>query len=143
MITIRKPKAEEMERYFHLRWKVLRAPWGQPEGSERDPKDAECFQLGAFTDAGEVVGCGRIQFNNPQEAQIRYMAVDASEQGRGTGRKIVAGLEEEARREGAKKIILDARENAVPFYEACGYRITAKSYLLFETIQHYRMEKSI
>ena len=44
---------------------------------------------------------------------------------------------------GWTEIVLEARENAVPFYEAIGYTIVAESYLLFSEIQHYRMQKSL
>ena len=42
-----------------------------------------------------------------------------------------------------KFIILNARENAVPFYQKLGYNITEKSNLLYGKIQHYRMQKII
>jgi predicted GNAT family N-acyltransferase len=38
-------------------------------------------------------------------------------------------------------MILEARENAVPFYKSLGYEILKKSYLLFGEIQHYTMHK--
>ena len=38
-------------------------------------------------------------------------------------------------------IILNARENAVPFYKKLGYNITEKTNLLFGKIQHYEMKK--
>jgi len=34
------PKTEaEFKQYYHLRWRILRQPWGQPEGSEHDAID--------------------------------------------------------------------------------------------------------
>ena len=40
-------------------------------------------------------------------------------------------------------IILNARENAVPFYEKLGYNIIEKTNLLYGKIQHYKMKKVI
>ena len=40
-------------------------------------------------------------------------------------------------------MVLDAREPATGFYEKLGYRITEKTYLLFNEIQHYRMIKNL
>jgi len=31
--------AVDRERYFDLRWRVLREPWQQPRGSERDDRE--------------------------------------------------------------------------------------------------------
>ena len=40
-----------------------------------------------------------------------------------------------------KKIVLDAREGAVDFYKKLGYQVAEKSYLLFDEIQHFQMQK--
>jgi predicted GNAT family N-acyltransferase len=52
-------------------------------------------------------------------------------------------LEEKARLKGWTEIVLEARENAVPFYKALGYTIITESYLLFGEIQHFRMQKQL
>jgi hypothetical protein len=39
--------------------------------------------------------------------------------------------------------VLEARENAVPFYQSLAYEIEKESYLLFGEIQHYRMKKAL
>jgi len=62
-------------------------------------------------------------------------------EGRGIGRLIVAALETIALENERRIIVLDAREPAVGFYQRLGYEVTEKSYLLFECIQHYRLEK--
>ena len=141
--VIRSPETdEEFAGYFHLRWQLLRAPWGQPEGSETDELEAECFHLMA-TENDEVIAVARLQLNSADEAQIRYMAVRPESQRRGIGRQIIERLEREAASQAVDTIVLDARENAVPFYEALGYHVTEKSYLLFGEIQHYRMQKKV
>ena len=43
----------------------------------------------------------------------------------------------------AAGVVLEARENAVPFYESLGYSMIEKSYLLFGEIQHFRMKKAL
>jgi N-acetylglutamate synthase-like GNAT family acetyltransferase len=132
-----------MEAYFNLRWRVLRKPWGQPPGSERDEQEQSCFQLAAFNHDNEVIACGRLQMNSPVDAQIRFMAVDQLFQGKGAGKLIMTGLEAKARESGAEKIILQARENAVPFYLSCGFQIVEPTFLLFGEIQHFLMGKSL
>jgi len=143
-ITIKQPKTpEEFAQYFDLRWRVLRAPWQQPAGSEKDTLEDTCIHIMACDDAGAVIGVARLQFNSDSEAQIRYMAVDPEYCRNGVGRKIVSALEAIALENKRNHIILDAREPAVGFYEKLGYTVTEKTYLLFDCIQHYRMQKII
>ena len=143
MIEIRAPKTnEEWTSYFHLRYITLREPWSQPLGSEKDDEDQIAQQF-ALIENGEVKGAGRLDIINSTTAQVRYFCVSQSAERRGFGRKIMESIEEEAKKKGISKIILHARENAVPFYKSLGYTITEKSYLLFEEIQHWLMEKKI
>ena len=141
--TIKQPRTtKEFEQYYHVRWRLLRAPWGEPEGSEIDDIEDNCFHI-LVMDADKAVGVGRLQYNSVDEAQIRYMAVAREYERKGIGRMIVGALEQEAKDKDVQTIVLDAREPAVGFYQKLGYRIEAESYLLFGEIQHYRMKKSM
>jgi GNAT superfamily N-acetyltransferase len=143
-ITIKQPEtAKDFAQYYDLRWRVLRAPWQLPPGSEKDKLEDSCYHIMACSEAGDVIGVGRLQFNSDNEAQIRYMAVDPEYVGIGVGSKIVAALETIALENGRKDVILDAREPAVGFYEKLGYTVTEKTYLLFNCIQHFRMQKIV
>ena len=54
---IKQPVSEEdFARYFHLRWKLLRAPWQQAEGTEKDDMEASCFHVMAVSADDSVVG---------------------------------------------------------------------------------------
>ena len=142
-VTIKQPEStEEFTRYYKLRWRVLRAPWGEPEGSEVDEIEDQCFHVMAMEN-GTAVGVGRLQYNSTREAQIRYMAVAKEREGNGIGRMIVDALEKEAADKNVNTIMLDAREPAVGFYQKLGYRVEEKSYVLFDEIQHYRMRKRL
>ena len=142
--VITQPRTEEeFKKYYHLRWKILRAPWGQPEGSEVDDIESQCFHVMATTPDKSVIGVARLQFNSKSEGQIRYMAVDDKHEGTGIGRALVNAIEKHARDTGHTKITLDARENAVGFYQALNYQILGKSYLLFDSIQHFQMSKAL
>jgi len=141
--TIQQPGSdEEYAQYFKLRWRILRAPWGEPEGSEIDGIEDQCFHI-MVTDSDKTIGVGRLQYNSAVEAQIRYMAVEKEYEGNSIGRRIVYTLEQEARNKNIGTVILDAREPAVGFYQKLGYKIEKKSYVLFNEIQHYRMTKQI
>ena len=142
-VVIKQPASpEEFKQYYELRYRILRAPWGEPEGSEADAIEDQCFHIMA-TNNEKVVGVGRLQFKSTDEAKIRYMAVEKAYEGNGIGRMIVNALEQEAINKNVNTVMLDAREPAVGFYQRLGYTIEKKSYVLFNEIQHFRMTKQI
>jgi ribosomal protein S18 acetylase RimI-like enzyme len=142
-MKVRAPRTErEYEKYYDLRWRILRKPWNQPRGSEKDELEGQSIHLMAC-EKGKVVGMGRVHFNSPKEAQIRYMAVEEGLQGKGVGTMILRELEKRAEEKGAGHIILNARESAVGFYKKHGYRIVGKARTLFGVIPHYKMRKKL
>lgn len=142
MIEIRIPQSNsEWQAYYDLRYRVLREPWQQPKGSERNELDAVSVHLACF-DIDVLVGVLRIDTENKDFAQVRFMAVDTAAQGKGIGKKLMQTAEEKVQLLGYKKIMLQARENALPFYLKLGYKRLEKTHLLFGEIQHWRMEKT-
>lgn len=140
-MIIKSPQTrDEFFKYYDLRWKILRAPWNHPKGSEQDELEGQSIHI-MVVDDELVIGVGRAHFNSDAEAQFRYMAVDDNCQGRGVGKLILDELEKRVSEKGAKKIILHARDNAVKFYERNGYRVVKKSHTLFGSIPHFLMEK--
>ncbi len=133
---------EEFAQYYELRWKILRHPWGQPRGSEKDEREKESIHQMAVEE-GQVVGVGRGHLNTPDDAQIRYMAVKEDIRGKGIGGAILENLERKLVEFGAKTIVLNARENAVPFYKKHGYEVVGKSHTLFGEIAHKKMVKKL
>jgi predicted GNAT family N-acyltransferase len=143
-IKIIEPQTDQQfEAYYLLRFEVLRKPWDQPRGSEKDSQENECIHFMAVNRADEVLGVCRLQFNSAEEAQLRYMGVKENTQGIGLGKMLISHAETIASRKGAKYMILQAREIAVPFYKKCGYEIVEKSFLMWDEIQHYLMRKEI
>lgn|SRR6185312_5240847 len=140
-LTLREPLGPgELERYYDLRWRVLREPWSQERGQERDQHEAAATHLGAWM--GErLVGVGRLHFIGTDIAQIRYMAVEPTMQGKGIGGRILSELEQRAMQGGARRIVLNARDQAVMFYRQHGYSITQRSETLFNAIPHWEMAK--
>lgn len=133
----------DWDSYFDLRWRILRQPWGQPRGSERDSRDEKSFHLMIRDQRGSALAVGRLHLNSPDEAQVRYMAVDPSRQRSGLGTKILQGLENRARSQGVKRIVLNARANAVDFYARQGYHATGPGETLFGEVQHTKMSKNL
>ena len=144
MKIIEPNSSAEFEQYYNLRYEVLRKPWLQPKGSEKDDGDKSSIHRMIIDESnGKAVAVGRLQFNTSEEAQIRYMAVADNYQLKGYGNIIVKTLEDIALNKGIRNIILQARENALKFYWKNGYEIIEKSYLLFDEIQHWLMVKKI
>ncbi|MBI5460873.1 MAG: GNAT family N-acetyltransferase [Gammaproteobacteria bacterium] len=135
--------AEDFERYFALRWRILRQPWGQPLGSERDTLETQSWHRMACVEERIPVGVARLHLNNPEQAQIRYMAVEHDRQRQGIGVALALELEKVARLLGADEIVLHARDDSIGFYEHLGYRVTAPAHTLYETIRHSEMHKRL
>lgn len=133
----------DLQSYFDLRWRVLRAPWDQPRGSEQDDREDQSIHLMVRGAKGEALAAGRLHLNSPTEAQIRFMAVDPHMQGRGLGSLVLQNLEDRARAAGARRIILNARESALRFYERHDYKVEAPADRLFGGVDHWRMSKEL
>jgi predicted GNAT family N-acyltransferase len=133
----------EFRRYYDLRWRILRAPWDQPRGSERDAQDDGSTHLMLIDDGGKPMAVGRLHFNTIREAQIRYMAVEVAHQRSGLGSRLLAALEHRAHELGASVVVLDARETALGFYCKHGYRVCGSGHTLFHCIAHVQMSKSL
>ena len=133
---------KEFQEYDLFRWKILRKPIGKSIESLKDEFEDLAFHLIGVKN-NKIVSCGRLHFNNEDEAQIRYMAVEEGLQGNGLGKKILFLLEKKAQEKNAKKIILNARDHVIRFYEKSGYKILKKFNGSDTGIPHTTMEKNI
>jgi len=139
------PTSEDLwNQMMDLRFEVLRKPWGEPKGSEQADDDEKSIHGIIVNHENQVIGTCRCHLNSENEAQFRFMAIDAKFQGKGLGKLLVQYMENLIKETypGVNKIILHSREPAVPFYLAMNYKIVSTSYLLFGVIQHFLMEKS-
>ena len=142
-MEIKAPQTDsEWKAYYALRFNVLREPWNQPLGSEV-LADEDLAIHAIAVENGEVLGVARMHESAANQGQVRCVAIATAAQGKGIGKAIMAYLEDQAKTKGWTEIVLEARENAVPFYKRIGYTINAESYLLFGEIQHYRMSKTL
>ena len=133
---------KEFKEYDLFRWKILRKPIGKNISSLKDKFEKSAFHLIGIKDE-EIVACGRLHFNNKDEAQVRYMAVAQNLQGIGIGKEVLRLLEKNAKKNNAKKIVLNARDHAIDFYKVSGYTIVKKYYGSDTGIPHTTMEKNI
>ena len=143
-MEIRSPESEsEFVAYYELRWRVLRKPWGQPSGSERDELDAAATHVAGYDEAKRLVCVGRLHAVETGVGQVRYMAVEEPLRGRGLGQAVLDELERLAKRQGMSVIVLDAREAAVGFYRHNGYEAVGEGPVLFGEVRHSKMRKSL
>ncbi len=135
--------APDLEKYYRLRYEVLRKPWGRPEHETKDEWEEKSIHLLATDKSGNAIAVGRLQLNSSEEAQIRSMAVNENYRGKGLGSLMLHRLEQIAGDKKIKQIILDSRNTAVDFYLKNGYEVEGDSYVLFGVIPHFRMSKKI
>lgn len=142
-MIIRSPlTTDEFAKYYLLRWQVLRAPWGQNKGSEKDGLENESIHRLAILN-NEIIAAGRLHFTDNHAAQIRYMAVHEEYKNQGIGKAILLSLEQAAKENNVHTILLNSRDTAVTFYQKQGYATIEKSHTLYGKIKHTKMFKDL
>lgn len=144
MYKVEKPvSAEDFEKYFHFRWRMLRKPWNYPEGSEKDEYEQVSEHRMIRDNKGNIIAVGRVHLNTSEEAQLRHMAVDTDSQGKGLGRLVLSALEAEARHQGAERIVTNSRELSMPFFSACGFEIEREASTELGELKRHQMVKKL
>ncbi|GAB5558623.1 MAG: hypothetical protein SynsKO_02700 [Synoicihabitans sp.] len=144
-LVARAPESDtEWQAYYRLRWEVLRQPWHQPRGSERDDFDdgREDVVHRMVFERESVWAVGRLHVCAEGVGQVRYMAVSSKRVGGGLGSIVLRALESAAVNRGLNRIMLNAREGAVPFYRKHHYETTGAAAARYE-IPHWVMEKQL
>jgi predicted GNAT family N-acyltransferase len=131
----------EYEASFDLRRRVLREPLGLTPGPEERAEEARLIHLGAFQDA-QLVGCLMLHDVGDGAVRMRQVAIEGDRQRAGIGRQLVHFSEDVARRRGFRKMVLHARDTAVPFYDRLGYTPRGEPFVEV-TIPHLKMEKEL
>ncbi len=142
-IEIRLPQTEEeWQDYYDLRYRILREPLGKERGSEKNEGDSIGIHF-ALYDGQPLKAIARLDQSEGKIAQVRFVAVEDNQQGKGYGRMIMEATESMAKSNGNSKMILHARDYAVDFYLKLNYKLIEPSYKLFDVLQHYLMEKEL
>ena len=144
---IRQPESDkDYESYYHLRWELLRKPYDQMKGSEKDEYEDQAYHLMITDLSNKIIGIGRLhEIKNTVDesvAQIRYMGILDEYQNNGLGTKVLNKLEKYAYSNNFNKIILHSRESAINFYKKNGYEVIKKTHILYDSIQHWMMLKN-
>ncbi|GHW64761.1 hypothetical protein VCSRO103_1496 [Vibrio cholerae] len=133
----------QLNKYFHFRWQMLREPWRMPIGSERDEYDSMSHHRMIVDSRGYPMAIGRLYITPDCEGQIRYMAVKANRRSKGMGSLILVALESLARQEGAKRLVCNAREDAIPFYAKNGFERRGELTDERGPVRHQQMVKTL
>jgi len=113
---------------IELRREILRRPLGLDFTPQQLDAEADQLHLGAW-DGPRAVGCLLLAAREGGVVQMRQVAVAADAQGRGIGRLLVREAEAESRRRGWTRMILHARDAAIPFYLKLGYAAEGEPYV--------------
>lgn len=131
----------EYKKMLRLRDDVLRKPLGIELDLSKLGNEETDFLIGCFEEE-EIMGCVILSPLSETELKLRQMAVAIELQGAGLGTEIMAWAEEFARFKGYKKIIMNARKYAIPFYEKMGYTVYGNEFTEV-SIPHFKMEKEL
>lgn len=112
---------EEWARYYDFRWQQLREPWRLPKGSEREAYDSVSLHRMIIDSDENCVAIGRLYMTPDNEGQVRFMAVSSAQRRTGMGAWILLALEGLAQQEGAKRLVCNAREDAIGFFLKQGF----------------------
>lgn len=131
-----------------VRHPVLRK--GRPKSScffEADEKDSS-LHLGAFKKERLIGVCSayhrqHLVHDAKKPFQIRGVAVLPANQGEGIGRALMERMEEKLREINCDFIWLNARENAVPFYQRLDYHSTGDPFFIDKIGVHYGFYKTL
>jgi ribosomal protein S18 acetylase RimI-like enzyme len=132
----------EYDEAVALRDEVLSRPLGLHFTAEQLALEYDQLHLAAFNQQGTMVGYINLTPLEDGVIQMRQVAVSPALQRSGIGSEMVAESEKIALARGYYKMILHARDIAVPFYLKLGYQVKGEP---FEevTIQHFQMEKDL
>lgn len=140
MIRVAYDTAEYRE-LVQLRREVLRFPLGLDFSVDDLLPDAGRVHFGLW-DEGVAVGSVSVSVEAEGDLRMRQLAVHPGFQHKGIGSALVLACEEFGRGQDLKRVVLHAREAAVPFYIRLSYSSVGDRF--FEVgIPHFAMEKRI
>ncbi len=133
------PACDELLR---LRDQILRKPLGLEFTAEDIAEEYKDIHLVCYDLAMNMKGGLLLSPKDKGQIKMRQVAVSEDIQRQGIGALLVEKSEEIALEQGFKKMVLSARDTAVPFYKKLGYKKVGAA---FEEvgIKHFKMEKTL
>ena len=171
MVQVKGPGWMPSEAYYQCRYAVLRQPLGFDRGAEQLADDSEAIHAYVENENADIVCVGRahlipsdsdgsqsdfpgakgpktpsfsplLEHENRPAIQIRQMGTLQTSRRMGLAAQVLEALEREAKIIFSAKIgLLQAREEAIPFYEATGWAIIDRPYSIPNVGPHCSMMK--
>ncbi len=76
-----------------------------------------------LTADGKLSGCGRFSEKSKTDYHIDNIAFYKEMRGKGLGKRLISALVDKCRERGALRVTVNARRDAVGFYEKCGFAV--------------------
>jgi predicted GNAT family N-acyltransferase len=124
-----------------LRYEILRKPLGLNFTEEQLAAEDSDFHFALYKN-NKLAACLVMTPLESGDIKMRQVAVAENLQGQGMGKKLVKFTEDWSRENGYKKIVLHARQTAVPFYLSQDYEIVDPPFTEVG-IPHRKMVKSL
>ena len=131
--------SKEYKQMIDLRYAILRQPLGLNFSEDELLKEKDNILIAAF-DEEKILGCCMLVKQDRNTLQLRQMAVNNNLQGKGIGASIMSFAESISKDKGYNKIVMNARNNAIGFYEKFGYKVKSGEFIQYNT-PHHVMEK--
>jgi predicted GNAT family N-acyltransferase len=131
------PEYDEM---VAIRYDVLRKPLGLEFTIKQLEKEWEDIHFACYSERSEMLGCLILTKVDEHTLKMRQVAVKEKLQGAGVGKALVEASEAYAQINNFTTIELNARNNAIPFYERLGYEIVSDTFTEVG-IEHRKMKK--
>jgi predicted GNAT family N-acyltransferase len=125
-----------------LRDEVLRKPLNLLFDPADLEKEASDYHIVGFYDGLVVACCILSKVEQDTALKMRQVAVSQLFQRRGLGKQMVEFCENLSRNLGIGKMVLNARESALPFYLALGYVVEGQEFVEVG-LPHRRMWKLV
>ena len=130
--------------YLHslnLRKKVFVEEQNVPIGLEIEG-ESSCIHFVLYDDEQQPQATARLLPIDKETYKVQRMAVAKEARKKGYGRMLMEYVEGYAFTEHAKKLILGAQTQAIPFYESLGFKVVGEEYL-DAGIKHFDMIKEL
>ena len=124
-----------------LRDRLLRAPLGLTFTPDDLASEANQIHFGLLS-GNDLIACAVVVPLENGVAKLRQMAVDLPFQRRGFGSSLIREIETELCRRQFREIELNARQEAVGFYQRLGYRTVGDSFIEVQ-LPHWKMTRLI
>ncbi|EGL83575.1 GCN5-related N-acetyltransferase [Caldalkalibacillus thermarum TA2.A1] len=141
--TVQKVQSEQaLKDAHHVRTAVFVNEQKVPAELEIDEFEQDCDHFVVY-EGIQPVAAGRLRPVSPSVGKVERICVLPSHRGKGLGEQVMKTIEEEARAQGLKTLVLHAQEQVIGFYENLGYELASAERFEEAGIMHVKMKKEL